>query len=748
MACPMGHAAKSSPGHRAVCPFTMDELRLFHEFSKHDWDNDSDFQLGLAKVLASSTSANETTQHTTATTQLKAQTMPLEQQSALRFWYYRKLGKPIDQGKYRLFQTVARQTITAPSSSATIPASDANGSLFVRFRQYDFASDLAFQQGLAQIMAEWQEAGKWLNARDLDTQILKFKLYYYGKQVESIDAKAYLQWKQQHETVDNGPKCPFAHMWKKSSALDAPSIDTVPAQLKKGTIYTLALTDSECQKPWSLSMVTNLLQSLPALYRSPSDDDRKTLACLLTRATPVAHRHPLIKSQGPPSYRDEHWCLPGLALESLTAQCAKTAHPDQPSANQKMVVDLPAELAQAHRSLIWHGLYWTHEVAHTVHQQPWVHLLDGGCHRSMLDVVSGHGYIVGTEHLGLSVSPLADSGFPWLPVAGLYTLAQLQRALPEPEAVRGSTTGQDQAHPVRSIGHFPGLAYVLLFSPPLRLRCPELLHLGLIDSFIPSAEINEVQQKMAVVAGASSPDDMAAALQYVCESARAHPGPSRLRGRLPAIAQHLARATTVDELLTGLAAIPAPWAHECHQVIQAHSPLLVHVLVEALSRAQTLTCHQCHRLEYYIATKFTQTPDFATYLCQLRHLSPTDNASKGRDDIAWGPWQHESYQTVTLNDVTSFFAEFDPSIEPPVTIARSSTPSGPESTASISETRPLDTSSPSEQHNAPSEASRVPRCPYLAAQSKGQALHAKVSVAEKGLSQLPAQCPFAKNIGA
>ncbi|KAJ1984725.1 hypothetical protein H4R34_000487 [Dimargaris verticillata] len=751
MACPMGHTAKPSQGHRAVCPFTMDELRLFHEFSKHDWDNDNAFQLGLAKVLESSSSSptNETTRHTTAANKSPAQTLPPAQQLALQLWYYRRLGKPIDQDKYHLFQTVARQTPAVPSLPTAAPASGAKESPFVQFKQYDFASDTAFQQGLAQIMAKWQEAGKWLNSRDLDTHILKFKLYYYAKHVEPIDVKAYLQWKRQHEEVNNGPKCPFAHMWKKEKNVTCDqSIDTVLAQLNKGPIRTLALTDNECQKPWTIPTVTHLLQSLPAPCQLPDDGGRDALAYLLTRATPIAHRHPITKSQGPPSYQDEHWCLPGLAFEPLTAQCVEAEPFDQPLANRVTKVDLAASLAQTHRSLVWHGLYWTRQAAHLSHQQPWVYLLDGGCHRSMLDLVSGQGYVAGTEHLGLTVSPFADSGLPWLPAAGLYTLAQLQKATPAPEAALDSASGRVQSPPVRPIGHFPGLAYVLLFSPSLRLRCPDLLHLGLIHNFIPSAEISEVQQKIAVVVGASSPDDMAAALHYVCESARAHPGPSRLRGRLPAIAQHLAKAHTVDELMTGLAEIPAPWANECCQVLQTHSPLLVHVLVEALNRAQALTCHQCHRLEYYIATKFTQMPDFATYLYQLRHNFQADNNAKDRKDVVWGPWQHDSCQAVTVTDVASFFAEFDPSAEPLVAIASNSTPTEPGSFTSASETSGSDTISPPRQSDIPSKSSKALQCPYLAAQHNDQASHVETSGMAERPSPLPAQCPFAKKIGA
>ncbi|KAJ1989407.1 hypothetical protein H4R33_002076 [Dimargaris cristalligena] len=487
--CPFGYdqslvPALASPPKTAgpnlsVCPFTIDELKLFHEFERYPWSTDAGFQAGLNSVagrMASPSAPGEEGPSGTKPCLTPAQLLQLQ------LHYFGKLGRPIDSVQYALFREFSlpatppdsvsqasdsgsssrsdgdpqRTDSTSTPSAATAAEggrreySSAQTAAFEQFRNYNFSADAQFQSGFAQILQEFRRQNGWMDAAKMDTQTLKCQLYYYNKMVEPIDIRAYLAWRKKHlnqNKAKQGPKCPFAHTWNNANGLD---ITPNPSQKDAaGPVREFSLAPEDCDTPWNLAHIKLLNERLEqSLQISEAETSAVTSAIIFAKdwssaQPPRSAATSASQSAVPPVYEDHVSQLPGATFEAVyDAYRQATRKPvaasldgTESTADENKVSTSVAAKAFASVRPQYETLLQTLGRLFKLNEQVFSNMtqilfMDGLCHRSTSDLVTTSHFCFGSEHLALSFCPFGDSTFPWIPVSSLYILSRLHCVQP------------------------------------------------------------------------------------------------------------------------------------------------------------------------------------------------------------------------------------------------------------------------------------------------------------------------------
>ncbi|KAJ1924415.1 hypothetical protein IWQ60_005206 [Tieghemiomyces parasiticus] len=701
----------------AVCPFSVEELKRFHEFDKYPWDTDATYQRGLQEVCSGPAqpsskpaSANDSQATAAAAPPAGDHNLTSDQLLQLRLHYFTKLGKPIDPVKYARFRQLAadfgpesESSSDGRSSASTSPPADGdkdNDALaaYRYFDNYNFASDQAFQAGLQQVLSEFRaHRPNWADAKDLDAQVLKCQLYYFSKKVRPLNIKGYLAYRKRRDDRNSAAaKCPFAHTWNHGSAT-ARDLDAIFDQQRVGITLQHLFPDYETARAWDPALIRRYIGTVPYLLSEAIYHGARTLIIARRRAWQPKHTAVSAKAPGPPPPREDVYFQPGVDLsdrqadyrrmhKSALAEDRDGPPPTAATARNRFVATGGRE---AYLATLRNFYVLVDQNIQASGHLSYISMMDGMAHRSMADFISTYRYNIGTENACLCLSPLGDNLFPWLPVSGLYLLSRLGATLggnyletmasPEISQPRfGSlsledpqdylngrqgdpeTTSNTTAPPGTASITNNSLAYFLLFYRGLKLRPPEMLQLKILDCFVPAARYDELRRKLCMVGGTTD-------------------GGAGDNGGASAATRDIAIRLTYESER----AYPGPSRLDAWKpLIEKHlsNVQTAQQLVDAFERIPTAWAQACSQSitenSPLLIRIMMEAVNMAHTLCveqcdQLefyiaQQFSLTDdfytylNAQVEDVPVAKLKWQHTSLSEVTDEEIDDFFAGFDP----------------------------------------------------------------------------------------
>ncbi|KAJ1967805.1 hypothetical protein IWQ62_001626 [Dispira parvispora] len=628
------------------CPFTPEELRIYQKFSTYPWNEDQCFQAGLQKVREG--------------LEPPATDISPDDLNHLKVHYFAKSFQPFDPQKLELWQ----QYLVQQDSSKGSKGSD-QLEVFQRFENYEFSQDQQFLSVLQHILAEMRlPADQWLNSAEFDDALLQCKLVYYNKHVESINTQHYLTWRQHRRSDKNeGPTCPMAYVQPRTPEdANLPGDHDILEHELIGVTHNFRFTSQFIgHGRWTLPWLAGIYQKV------------ETNAALIAQgkiATVIgANDLTHLKSMSPPALlaqsglnHDYFAVQPGLSFEEITAEyyANRQQHPEWTP--QKCLQECQAPyldlLATFYQILVKFSKSATPVCC--------LYILDGLCHRSTIAMESFQDYILGTENTRLTFSPFGDHAFPWVPISGLFMLSRLRffatgdplDSVQSPEK-SGSPTPPNLTETDASTGTeafisplvSDGMAILLLFWRDLVLRGPELLQLNFINAFIPSRKVNSLRRKLLLVT-AGGPKNRDITVRLAFESERVYAGPSKLGAIREDVQRCFGNHATGAHAMKELEGLKWGWAQSCLREIQYNSPMLLMIIVRGIRMASSMNLVESLRLEYYIAQKFSQMPDFHIYLETQRNSAEPDYDHPPH-------WQHRSLSDITPQMVDEFYADFD-----------------------------------------------------------------------------------------
>ncbi|KAJ1644231.1 hypothetical protein IWQ61_010440, partial [Dispira simplex] len=631
------------------------ELQVYEKFSTYPWNEDQYFQAGLQKVRekleppATDISPDQLNQH--------------------KLHYFAERHQLFDPEKFGIWQNyVARQNSSA-SPSSEISVGLIQSEVFERFENYNFSQDQQFLSVLQHILAGVHSpTDQWLNSTEFDHALLQCKLVYYNEHVEAINVQSYLAWRHFRRVEQKkGFTCPMAYL-RPCTSEDAglPGDHDILDHEFVGLTQNFQFTSHFIgQGQWTLPWLAEIYQKLEATAALVAQgkiatvigaNDLTELRNMPPPAPPTSGFKPGLSSH------DYFVVQPGLSFEVVTAEyyANRQHHPELSpqqclQKRQSSFLDL---LATFYQSVI--------QFSRLADPVCCLYILDGLCHRSTIVMESFQDYTLGTENTAVRFSPFGDHAFPWVPISGLFILSRLRFfATGEPlDPVRtleatywssplhltetDASTGKETfTSPLVS----DGMAYLVIFCRNLVLRGPELLQLNFISSFMPSRRVNDLRRKLLLVT-AGGPKNRDITVRLAFESERVYAGPSKLGAIREDVERCFGNHATAAHVIKELEELGSDWAQDCLREILYNSPMLIMVIIRGLRMASGMSLVESLRLEYYIAQKFSQMPDFYTYLETQRNSTETDYDHPPR-------WQHHSLSDITLKMVDEFYADFD-----------------------------------------------------------------------------------------
>ncbi|KAG0200561.1 hypothetical protein BGX28_006412 [Mortierella sp. GBA30] len=549
-------------------PFTSEELGAFHRFHSYKWDDDSEFQAGLRTI-----------------TQAQSSSPSFSELLKMKQYYFStRLEVKINLDDYLLW----RRHLERPSDDPNVP-------IFKRFDEYNFESDIRFQQGLPSIIGQLVKEGKsTLDKTALQKEMTKAKAFYYARFIELFDFPAYLAWKEM-EKSQAGPACPYAHLWQNKGkgpgndlAEDSNKFLTTTSPVSTGALQL------HLHSPTTRNVLTGLrLAKLSQAILEAGDQNAITSVFLTvnTGTSSQDHRDP----ESEIVTKDEKWFSGGVIDRASGTPADK-----QDPAKYK-------ELLRQYYTLTNQVFTLTNE-----QQKPVVIVVDGIVSLSAAYVAFGSGaQRVITENAALSFTPLETvEPTPHMvenPFAGLYLLARIQ----------SNARIDTNARPLpKGAGHY------LAFCPDYILRGPDLRKLGLADFFVSSSKKKDIEEAVLSVAGCPPPHTTQA-IRMALNAEVVYPGPAKIDVWSPEIQECFGNAQSVEEIVSNLEKHDNNWSKSVRKYIASLDPLFAKLLFKAINVAsQSCSFQDCVRLEYNLTQKYKE------YLC-----SSQDDGNKATESI-------------------------------------------------------------------------------------------------------------------
>ena len=170
----------------------------------------------------------------------------------------------------------------------------------------------------------------------------------------------------------------------------------------------------------------------------------------------------------------------------------------------------------------------------------------------------------------------------------------------------------------------------------------DVVFAGLVDVQVESKNIPELLQQLIDAPWDNA--DLNATAQKVINHF-ALPAPvSELSGYAQVIKACFSQST-IEDVFSALDQHRVPWAQQTAELLATRSPLSLKVVMEQLHRGAQLDFDDCMRMEYRIANRFLQTPEFYEGV----RAALIDKDRKPR-------WQPDHLAAVTAEQVAVFFA--------------------------------------------------------------------------------------------
>ncbi|KAF9956936.1 hypothetical protein BGZ72_002349 [Mortierella alpina] len=533
-------------------PFTAAELGAFHRFHAYQWDEDQEFQAGLRTI-----------------TQAQSSTPSFSELLKMKQYYFStRLDVKINLDDYLSW----RKHLENPSDDPNVP-------IFKRFDDYDFDSDIKFQQGLPSFIGQLIKEGKSsLSKADLQKEMTKAKAFYYARFIELFDFPAYLAWKDM-EKSQSAPACPYAHLWQNKGKGSGNDLEENSRQFLTTTSPTSSgALQLHMHSPATKNSFTGVRMAKMSQAISAAKNDSTITSVFWTANTGKSTQD----QRDPESEivtKDEKWFSGGVVDGA------------QPSSPSKQDPAKAEELLRQYYSLANEMSQLTSE-----QQKPVVVVVDGIVSLSAAYLAFGsEAQRVITENAALSFTPLETleqtSGQVENPFAGLYLLARIQ------SHARVDTS----ARPLpKGVGHY------LAFCPDYLLRGPDLRKLGLADFFVSSSKKKDIEEAVLSVAGCPPPHTTQA-VRMALNAEVVYPGPAKIDVWRSEIQECFGDAQSVDEIIANLEKYDNNWSKSIRAYIASLDPLYTKLLFKAINVATELSAFKdCIRLEYSLAQKYKE----------------------------------------------------------------------------------------------------------------------------------------------
>ncbi|KAF7732733.1 hypothetical protein EC973_000004 [Apophysomyces ossiformis] len=543
--------------------FSAEQKEVFTEFRGHQWDNDTSFRIGLENIMK----------------QMEGKQNDRDQVEArileAKHFYFSKTKKPFELRQYIEYEKALEEQTRKDQIAQ-----------FERLEEYDFDNDEAYLAGLPNVIQGWIDGkGRGWSTEHLENEFTKLKAFYYAKCVENVDIAAYLKWRKRKETPA-ASACPFAHTWNrrgKGGNAQLPTSSNFVSTEKSHGAFVATLSG---QSSFNALTVSRLLEVKEALEAAQDDHSITSLLIMPTvveteKPEPVDTINQRIRS------KDTKIVSKGLAYEETAALVADK--PELIQASQQKLADTYYELV---RSVINHS------------QKPMAMFLNGGIpiHASYLSLWVGYMRVI-TENV------VVDFGLKpgHAPVPPLLLLS-LSRTLAEKKLPAGID-----------------LYLALAPSDLTKLRGPELLRLGLADTFVPESRLNDAYKdikRMTVCKGSQTNK----AFGFVASIYHTYAGPDKLEVWKENIETIFGAAETFEDLLERLKSKNDYWSKTILSHWDALPPNLLkatmtrrdgarNVVFKAVQESRNLReVGKVLQLESNLNAKWRQTDDYRRWI--------------------------------------------------------------------------------------------------------------------------------------
>ncbi|CAO3641900.1 unnamed protein product [Cunninghamella blakesleeana] len=566
--------------------FNPEHVKVFEAFKTYEWEKDKVYIAGINNILKSTLVSNSDKQSDTV---LNKEYEQFQQLLQARHFYFSKFKEPFSFEEYLNYENEIEKE-----------------KVYERMEKHDFDNDEKFIQGLPNIIKQWVqqqikdgENGKLWNKSKLDLEFNKTKAFYYSSCVESMDIVGYFTWKNEKEE-NNLPACPFANLWqnKGKATIENKIISDEFLSIEKPKINGPTVLTMASPRSHNVLTVSRLNQINKAFKEALGDD--KSTSVLITATV----NEKTVQEDHPDRVQttDTKVISSGLAYEA-TQQHYK----NESSASATIAIDhLGSVYYQTIENLlIQNNTILSSKLALT--------FINGEIPYNSSYLLLWPGFIrVATEHalLRCHLTPSHSPIPPLLLLHMCYLRKKEKNQLPS------------------------GLQTYLALAPPELgcLRSPELMHLGLIDIFIPELQLNEAFTNAKRMALCPQPLT-GTAIQLALSIQHGYPGPQRIGVWKDEIAKVFGTDDDFETVVEKLKEINNKWSQQILNHWNTLPPALLKTVFKASRNLENKSPSEIIKLEEKLNRKWRQTSDYQEFLKGGKEWNVDQDISFYFDDV-------------------------------------------------------------------------------------------------------------------
>ncbi|CEG63904.1 hypothetical protein RMATCC62417_00971 [Rhizopus microsporus] len=441
--------------------------------------------------------------------------------------------------------------------------------LYERVEDYDYENDETFVKGLPEIIkgyVEQQKKGLW-DKDKLEFELRKAKAFYYHAKVEQFDIPDYFNYITKKQDSKK-PACPFANLWQNKGTVQTQEqingASFVVAEEPKFTgAIKITLSSPTSKNILSIDRLDELQRTLER-----ANDDHVT--CMFLTAT--VYDSPTLPKEMIETNDTKMICC-GLPYEETSRLVSGS------DLRQTSLFKISSAYYDLVRKLL-------------TSSKPTVCFLNGQIplNAAHLFLLPKHIRLI-TEHALLNLGlDLSHS-----PIPPLTTLKSCSKA---------------------------SVIFYLAMAPPVKLRGPELLYLGLADFFVPELKLSDAFDTARTMAICTVPDQ---AVRLALGTRHTYAGPNRITVWQDQIEQVFESAESFESLKSQLESIHNKWADTILDHWNSLPPTLLKVVFRAVKQMDTMEPIDVLELEQKLNAKWRQTEDYKEWLRSGKNWSDEED---------------------------------------------------------------------------------------------------------------------------
>ncbi|KAI8078326.1 hypothetical protein BDF21DRAFT_452671 [Thamnidium elegans] len=498
--------------------------KVYETFNRYPWDTDKLFQAGLDSIIETIPKTNQD---------------DLVEQAQLlkaKHFYFSRFQQDFDLESYLQYEQEKLDQ-------------KRNQQQFDRLEKYDYDHDEDYTKGLPNIIRGWVQDqtvnGLW-DKEKLQLEFSKAKAFYYVARVEKVDLNAYFSYKAKKEQ-QNKPACPFANKWMNKGKLG-------PVKQTNGVSFVVT---ERTQGPETITLSSPKTKNILSTHRLKDIQSALNKAEANSNVTSIFVTTTVADTSNPFEI-NERIETKDTKLMSCGLAYNETAALGSDTNRQVSINHLSTTYYNLVRSVLARKdpkLIVTFSNGQIPLNAAYLTLCLG-----FMRVITEHSLLVFT--LDLSHAPIP----PLLLLATACGRARTTKPLP---------AGLD--------------LYLALAAPDYaKLRGPELVYLGLADTFVPETKLADTFDIAKNMAICTAPDTNAS-IQLALAIHHTYSGPNRLTVWEKYIESVFGAATSFEDLKQRLESHNTPWSKNILKHWSTLPPTLLDVIFKAVKQCQTLT---------------------------------------------------------------------------------------------------------------------------------------------------------------